>query len=77
MVRLQCLLLALYLMVLPVLILNNIITVNWLNMVLVISPDPLRDGTVLLHLLCKLALDAEGLQSGHGRISRDFWSEKS
>ena len=30
-----------------------------------ISPDPLRDRTVLLHLLSELALDAEGLQSGH------------
>ena len=29
------------------------------------SPDPLRDRTVLLHLLGELALDAEGLQSGH------------
>ena len=29
------------------------------------SPDPLRDRTVLLHLLGELALNAEGLQCGH------------
>ena len=28
-------------------------------------PDPLGDGTVLLHLLRKLLLDAESLKSGH------------
>ena len=28
-------------------------------------PDPLRDGAVLLLLLGELALDAEGLESGH------------
>ena len=29
------------------------------------TPDPLGDGAVLLLLLRKLALDAEGLESGH------------
>ena len=29
------------------------------------SPDPLRNGAVLLHLLCKLLLDTESLESGH------------
>ena len=28
-------------------------------------PDPLWDGAILLHLLCKLLLDTEGLQGGH------------
>jgi hypothetical protein len=30
-----------------------------------VQPDPLRDGTVLLHFLGQNPLDAEGLESGH------------
>ena len=41
-----------------------------------ISPDPLGDGTVLLHLLGKLTLDTEGLQSGHVLERSDGSEEK-
>ena len=39
-------------------------------------PDPLGDGTVLLHLLGKLTLDTEGLQSGHVLERSDGSEEK-
>ena len=52
-------------MVLPVLILEYVTSVRK-NVALHLSiPDPLGDGAVLLLLLRKLALDAEGLESGH------------
>ena len=31
-------------------------------------PDPLGDGTVLLHLFGEFPLDAEGFQSGHSSV---------
>ena len=68
-VLLQCLLLALYRIVFPVLILLSIVKQKFAfqhkskNL-----PDPLRDGPVLLPLLGQDALHPEGLQSRHGAL---------
>ena len=40
-----------------------------------LSPDPLGNGTILLHLLCKFAFYAESFQSGHFLLTY-FLSEK-
>ena len=41
-----------------------------------LSPDPLRDGTILLHLLGKFLFYAESFQSGHFLRIRTFYLKK-
>ena len=35
------------------------------DFVVILHPDPLRDGTILFHLFCQFDLDTEGLKSRH------------
>ena len=42
------------------------------NQLILNIPDPLGDGTVLLLLLGELALNAEGLESGHDLLERKW-----
>ena len=68
-VLLQCLLLALYRIVFPVLILLSIVYQYCIALKhdqSIYSPDPLGDRPVLLSLLGQDALHPEGLQGRHG-----------